>query len=90
MLAVALVPLAPIKFGKKMAMGNSKKRGLMPGHGPTRHSALAQTAQSGGERQVERVRRPSVNLRGAALEIPGNRWSVALWATTAEMAATCV
>ena len=61
-----------------MAMGNSKKRGLMPGHGPTRHSALAQTAQSGGERQVERVRRPSVNLRGAALEIPGNRWSVAL------------
>ena len=59
-------------------MGNSKKRGLMPGHGPTRHSALAQTAQSGGERQVERVRRPSVNLRGAALEIPGNRWCVAL------------
>ena len=27
---------------------------------------------------MERVRRPSVNLRGAALEIPGNRWCVAL------------
>jgi hypothetical protein len=43
-----------------------------------RFSVFPQTALSGGERQVARVQRPSVNLRGAALETPGNRWSVAL------------
>ncbi len=61
-----------------MAKGNSKKRGLMLARDLARYSAFAQTALIGGERQVERVRRPSVNLRGAALETPGNRWSVAL------------
>jgi hypothetical protein len=61
-----------------MAKGNSKKHGLMLARDRARRSVFAQTARSCGERQVERVRRPSVNLRGAALETPGNRWSVAL------------
>jgi hypothetical protein len=48
----------------------------------TRHgrapTASFQTAQSGGERPVSRVRGLSVNLRGAILEIPENWQTVAL------------
>ena len=60
-----------------MVKGDSKKRGLMLARDRARFSVFPQTARSGGEKQVARDRRPSVNLRGAALENPGNLWSVA-------------
>ena len=55
-----------------------KERGLMPARDRARSSALSHTSLSGGEGQMVRARRLSVNLRGAAFETPGNRWSVAL------------
>ena len=60
-----------------MVKGDSKKRGLMLARDRARFSVFPQTARSGGEKQVARGRRPSVSLRGAALETPGNLWSVA-------------
>jgi hypothetical protein len=60
-----------------MVKGNSKNRGLMLARDRARCSVFPQTAGSGGEKQVARDQRPSVSLRGAALETPGNLWSVA-------------
>ena len=61
-----------------MVKGVLKERGLMPARDRARSSALSHTSLSGGEGQMVRARRLSVNLRGAAFETPGNRWSVAL------------
>jgi hypothetical protein len=65
------------KVREKMVKGNSKNRGLMLARDRARFSVFPQTARIGGEKQVARDQRPSVNLRGAALETPGNLWSVA-------------
>jgi len=61
-----------------MAKGVSKERGLMLARDRARSSALSHTALSCGEGQMVRARRLSVNLRRAAFETPGNRWSFAL------------
>jgi hypothetical protein len=61
-----------------MAKGVSKERGLMLARDRARSSALSHTALRGGEGQMVRARRLSVNLRRAAFETPGNRWSFAL------------
>jgi hypothetical protein len=66
------------KFVNEMVKGVLKERGLMPARDRARSSALSHTSLSGGEGQMVRARRLSVNLRGAAFETPGNRWSVAL------------
>jgi hypothetical protein len=61
-----------------MVEGNSKKRRFMLARHGRAPTASFQTAQSGGERPVSRVRGLSVNLRGASLEIPENWQTVAL------------
>ena len=66
------------KFVNEMVKGVLKERGLMPARDRARSSALSHTSLSGGEGQMVRARRLSVNLRGAAFETPGNWWSVAL------------
>ncbi len=53
-----------------MVKGDSKKRGLMLARDHACFSVFPQTARIGGEKQVARDRRSSVNLRGAALETP--------------------
>ena len=60
-----------------MVKGTSKNRWVMLARDRARFSVFPQTARSGGEKQVARDQRPSVSLRGAALETPGNLWSVA-------------
>ncbi len=65
------------KVREKMVKGISKNCGLMLARDHTRFSVFPQTARTGGEKQVALDQRPGVNLRGAALETPGNLWSVA-------------
>ena len=55
-----------------MANGNSKKRGFMLARCGRSIQLPLHTAPSGGEKQVARGRRLSVNLQGATLGIPAN------------------
>jgi hypothetical protein len=61
-----------------MMEGNSKKRGFMLARHGRATTASFQTAHSGAERPVSRVRGLIVNLRGTILEIPENWQTVAL------------
>jgi hypothetical protein len=61
-----------------MVEGNSKERGFMLARHGRAPTASFQTAHSGGEKPVSRVRGLSVNLRGASLQIPENWQTVAL------------